>query len=306
MSHLRRKNIFQYISAFLLWFSILVPLNILHSVLFKFFAWTTHWYNWVGVLVFVAISSAVSEWFTQTEIVRPVEAIHWSWPRLACNWKTDLRTAFGMARKTGILLGLSMIPIVVIHLFIKQGTNWVSPLRMIGVVVGVFLSVSAVTFLVLLLILTPAYLLRSAIVSDRVAIRTTPNQGIIASFRMVGVLWVAYTASSILIPYLGQKSYGTVASRTILSMFTTGVLLALMPMCGGTAAARHLVLHLILFRRGILPWRLIDFLNYCVDINIMRNVGGGYIFIHRLLMEYLAALTDEDIKRLAAETVPQH
>jgi hypothetical protein len=28
---------------------------------------------------------------------------------------------------------------------------------------------------------------------------------------------------------------------------------------------------------------------------------GGYIFIHRYLMEYFASLTEEDIKRLSAE-----
>jgi hypothetical protein len=30
----------------------------------------------------------------------------------------------------------------------------------------------------------------------------------------------------------------------------------------------------------------------------LRKVGGGYIFVHRLLMEHFASLTEEDIKRL--------
>ena len=46
----------------------------------------------------------------------------------------------------------------------------------------------------------------------------------------------------------------------------------------------------ILLRRSILlPQNIVDFLNYCTDRIFLRQVGGGYIFIHRMLMEYFAA-----------------
>jgi hypothetical protein len=42
-------------------------------------------------------------------------------------------------------------------------------------------------------------------------------------------------------------------------------------------------------------------LDYCADLIFLRKVGG-YIFIHRLLLEHFAALTEADIKRLAGSS----
>jgi hypothetical protein len=42
-------------------------------------------------------------------------------------------------------------------------------------------------------------------------------------------------------------------------------------------------------------------LNYCVNRNFRRRVGG-YIFIHCYLMEYFASLTGKDIERLTGNT----
>jgi hypothetical protein len=32
------------------------------------------------------------------------------------------------------------------------------------------------------------------------------------------------------------------------------------------------------------------FLDHCVDLIFLRRVGGGYIFIHRLMMEHFAEM----------------
>jgi len=34
--------------------------------------------------------------------------------------------------------------------------------------------------------------------------------------------------------------------------------------------------------------------DYCVDLIFLRRVGGGYIFVHRLLMEHFAAMYQEE------------
>jgi hypothetical protein len=34
----------------------------------------------------------------------------------------------------------------------------------------------------------------------------------------------------------------------------------------------------------------VDFLDYATECILLRKVGGGYIFIHRLLQDYFAAL----------------
>ena len=52
----------------------------------------------------------------------------------------------------------------------------------------------------------------------------------------------------------------------------------------------HYALRLVIAFNNYLPFRLIPFLDYCVDRIFLRKVGGGYIFIHRLLMEHFAAM----------------
>ena len=53
-------------------------------------------------------------------------------------------------------------------------------------------------------------------------------------------------------------------------------------------AIRHYILRFFICNNNYLPWRLTTFLNYCVDRIFLRKVGGGYIFIHRQLMEHFA------------------
>jgi hypothetical protein len=67
--------------------------------------------------------------------------------------------------------------------------------------------------------------------------------------------------------------------------------------CGSRTILQHLALRWMLFRNGSLPFRdrdLIAFLDYCIERIFLRKVGGGYIFVHRLLMEHFASLYDEE------------
>jgi DNA polymerase III delta prime subunit len=70
---------------------------------------------------------------------------------------------------------------------------------------------------------------------------------------------------------------------------------------GGFAFIQHFILRFFLWRNGHIPWPYVRFLDYATERIFLRKVGGGYIFIHRYLMEYFASLTDEDIERLSTE-----
>ena len=59
---------------------------------------------------------------------------------------------------------------------------------------------------------------------------------------------------------------------------------------GGYACLSHLALRLVLSYNGSLPLDLVPFLDYCAERIFLRKVGGGYIFVHRLLMEHFAGL----------------
>ena len=59
---------------------------------------------------------------------------------------------------------------------------------------------------------------------------------------------------------------------------------------GFVALIQHYTLRFVLARYQLLPTRLIPFLDYAVDLIFLRQVGGSYIFVHRLLMEHFAEM----------------
>jgi hypothetical protein len=59
---------------------------------------------------------------------------------------------------------------------------------------------------------------------------------------------------------------------------------------GGSAATKHYALRLILCLNGCTPFKFVEFLDHCANLILLKKVGGGYIFIHRMLLEYFAHL----------------
>ncbi len=39
-----------------------------------------------------------------------------------------------------------------------------------------------------------------------------------------------------------------------------------------------------------MPWNLVQFLDEATDCILLRRVGGGYSFVHRLILDYFASL----------------
>ena len=58
---------------------------------------------------------------------------------------------------------------------------------------------------------------------------------------------------------------------------------------GAAACLQHCVLRLLLHEDEGVPYRLVQFLDDSVNRIFLRRVGGSYIFIHRLLLEYFVA-----------------
>lgn len=59
---------------------------------------------------------------------------------------------------------------------------------------------------------------------------------------------------------------------------------------GGHPVLQHYLLRFFLWRTGKTPRRYIHFTDDCVSRILLYPVGGGYLFTHRLLMEYFAGL----------------
>ncbi len=118
-----------------------------------------------------------------------------------------------------------------------------------------------------------------------------PNQGIWRSARnsiLVGLLFVAlFVALSGLVGWplgapLGGLEFG-VFFGVVFGL--VGALLS-----GGIPCIQHLVLRLLLWQSGALPWHYVRFLEEATEHILLQRVGGGYRFIHPLFLGYFAAL----------------
>ncbi len=61
---------------------------------------------------------------------------------------------------------------------------------------------------------------------------------------------------------------------------------------GGMAHVKYLLLRAIFARADFAPWQYVRFLDYAAERLFLRKVGSGYIFMHRLLLEYFASLPE--------------
>jgi eukaryotic-like serine/threonine-protein kinase len=59
----------------------------------------------------------------------------------------------------------------------------------------------------------------------------------------------------------------------------------------GLVCIQHFILRLLLWSKGYIPWNYARFLNYATTQIVLQKVGGGYIFIHRLLLEHFASMS---------------
>jgi membrane protein CcdC involved in cytochrome C biogenesis len=59
---------------------------------------------------------------------------------------------------------------------------------------------------------------------------------------------------------------------------------------GGNSVIHHYTLRFTLRCKNLFPKNLVAFLDYATDRIFLRKVGGGYVFVHRMLMEYFADL----------------
>jgi len=115
--------------------------------------------------------------------------------------------------------------------------------------------------------------------------RTVPNQGIRRSASSAGIVWLGVGLSVGLV--LGLSRLMNVRMATGFGLiFGTLVALAY----GGWAVLQHTLLRLLLFLGGQTPASYARFLDYAAERLLVQRVGGGYMFVHRLLQEYFAAL----------------
>jgi hypothetical protein len=76
--------------------------------------------------------------------------------------------------------------------------------------------------------------------------------------------------------------------------------------CGGAAYLQHYILRYVLWRRDAIPWDCVRFLEEAVGRILLQRVGGGYRFIHPLILEYFAALGTAASPGPVQQSLPEH
>jgi hypothetical protein len=114
-----------------------------------------------------------------------------------------------------------------------------------------------------------------------------PNQGIWKRAKQAAI--VGCLSGILAIPVAVGFAFSPV--RGAIAGFLLGIFAA------GNSCIQHLCLRLILTFSGHMPWKYADFLDRLVTIGLMYKVGGGYLFVHRQISEYLSACTPQGRSR---------
>ena len=110
---------------------------------------------------------------------------------------------------------------------------------------------------------------------------TVPNQGMRQSLKNALVFG--------LIGFLGLGLAAALLKWRILFWGIFGMGFGLVA-GGGEACVKHFILRVILYCNGYIPWNYARFLDYATERIFLQKVGGGYIFVHRLLLEHFAQM----------------
>ena len=199
-----------------------------------------------------------------------VENISWNWNQF---WKRTI---------PGSILGLSIALILGLLYGFKEGPTYGQ-----NVVLGSGL------------LLVPTVGLLVGLIGgfiDRVkAGKASPNQGIRLSLKnSLAAFLVTSLTVGLIVGLIVELIHGL--SLALIFGLILGLVFGLSVGLnrGGSAVIKHYALRLILWLSGYTPFQFIKFLDQCAKLILLKKVGSGYIFIHRMLLEYFADIPPLD------------
>ena len=228
-------------------------------------------FNWIG------------HYAIETELnIRPVETVQWKWSSPRGNWSSMIMN--GMLG--GLLLG-GLVGILLDLLHLSLPNKYYNPFDLFPLFATLIAAV--IGFLIGL------FNILGALVQSDISVRLVPNEGIRRSSRNSFLFLGLYGGISGILIYglLGGLAFVSLLPPWMFAL-TTGLFGLYGGLKnGGIAIFQHLTLRFLLYCNGLAPWRYIRFLDQAVERVFLRKVGGGYIFVHRMLLEYFAALYPE-------------
>lgn len=226
-----------------------------------------------------------------TDRIESAESIGWRW-----NWRWA---------KVGLA-----VPIVIVgldYISLQMSSYSYPPVDPLGRILEIFLPIATLCVLV-------GGVAAGLRKNEKVDSRTEPNQGVRQSAKTALKITGAFSVVGIIIGVVSMVAFfGAEFINSGFSLNVTGyeldriadslrgatifgVSLGLVAglILGGTdTVIKHLVLRLMLWRNGDIPMNLARVLDHASSLILMRKVGGGYIFIHRYLLEHFAVLEND-------------
>ena len=251
--------------------------------------------GFVGLLFGLLFGLGINLSFKNQQI-RPVEVLRWSFSRYVQETKKGLIRNLRKELSDWSLLGLAVGLLV--------GLSGLLPFGLVG---GVLIGLGGGLFVGLLIGLLLGLLgglagvvgmVSEGLIADEIKLRQVPNEGIKKSIwnaLFVGMpigLFVGLWGGVLFGLFYGFLYKGGDGLPVGL-ICGFGLLVALasgLNKGGGLAVIRHFALRAILGFKGLVPWQYVRFLDFSVERIFLQRVGGGYAFVHRLLLDYFASL----------------
>lgn len=203
--------------------------------------------------------------------IRTVEALHWSWAGVR---QTGTRGLLG-GTAIGAVLALVGVIIGVPIATEPHAADWL--------IAGILLSLSGG---VLGAVVGAAF---GGLKSSTIESKAVPNEGIRLSVRnavlagvVAGVLVGGLVGGATALFASGAQA----ANAGVLGGLFFGLLAGLRN--GGFDVIQHYTLRVALAARGYAPLDYSRFLDCAAALIFLQKAGGGYLFVHRLLLEYFA------------------
>lgn len=203
--------------------------------------------------------------------IQTVETLSLSWRRALQGTLFGIKWGGGIGALLGFLLGITGSVMIYTASTDDYGLFWI-----------VFIASGTVTGMLLTAIAGGLFgAMFGALNSSVRETKNFPNQGMMLSLRNAVFAGLYFGLPATLVGWVLFGVNGALISGPLFGLL--GFFLY-----GGLDVIQHYTLRAILWRTDQLPRNQTRFLNHGVDQIFLQKVGGGYIFIHRLLLEHFA------------------
>ncbi len=247
--------------------------------------------NIITLLIFSAYSGLIiGVGIGPLNSINTIEKIHWSWnsffKSIISGTSKGFRISFRYSWLPAIIFGIALL---------NHEDGFLA-----GIISGFFTAIAIGLFLGFLGGIFMAF--TGGFVDSVLDNKIVPNQGIILSLKNSLLTFfkilVFFISIYFFLNLMSSDSKDWVESGLtgVLHGLFMGLIFGLIALLnrGLSATIKHYALRLTLYLTEKTPFKFILLLDYCSKLILLKKVGGGYIFIHRMLLQYFSNLGQEN------------